>query len=988
MTRSSRTLNVRFYCLLVILGSCPIQPATAVPAFPGNVEVTQPDGTKLVLRAKGDENFAWDETVDGYPVVRDSGDGYWKFAQPATDRPEFIPIPEAVVGMVDPSAYGASQHALPAPAVLLTLGQQQRQTPVSAPVDATNLIELPPSNPPPQPIPVSGVKTVKNIVILASFSDHWNSGAGTVNSAYGRVDTNEYANLFNQTGYTTDGAAGSVRDYYNEVSYGKLTVQSVVTMWVQLPNTEAYYGTGNPDPYPAQMVADAVAAADAAGFDFSQGDSDGDGWVDCLTVIHSGYGQEYGNPSPDVRIWSHQGAMSSVVTKDGVKMYRYHTEPALRAGSGTGITRIGVICHEMGHFFGLPDLYDYSSTTSGLGAWSIMANGSWNGSLGNSPAHFDAWSKCFLGFVKPVSVHSQAGLSLPRVEDHATVALLRDGTANGEYFLIENRANYGFDNTSQIYPGMLIYHVDSQSANNDLGTWPHPLVKIEEADGDNSLGGNTASSEPGDVWTSANGLSGGFRDQTGIQSANAMIYQSGALYNRTDSSASYSYNRLNNFSAAGSTMTCDVTALRAGIGSQTTASPDYTVSWPACSTATQYEIQEGTKTTLTTLSDGAEDEDAMYDNWYLAGTVKRSTAGSRSGSYSYALQYYDGSKWGSSVQSLTMRKSFKVNSGTVIAFYAMSHLVSGNGYLKCQVSNDSGDTWKTLGTLSGYINSWSSYSYNYTALSAAGINAGDVCLLRFVANFEVVSYYNGFPLAGFAVDDISITGTEMDGYSGWTTLNNTVTATSYAVTGGTHGLHAYRVRAYANATWQGYGPEGEVTVNSAPAAASLDLAAPRNGSATFALGKYGDDPDGDALTVSFSGFNQGGQASYANGTITYTPASNVTGTETFTYTITDAFGAMSSGTVTVTVSAPAGSGANILAANYNAGNGTATIKFAGIPGAAYRLEYTTDLSTWTQVGSNVTLPAIGQPSAGVSTVVQDPAPAPSAYYRTVYVSGP
>lgn len=967
----------------------------AVPASPDDVEVAQPDGTKFRLQLRGDEFFSWHETDEGYAIVKDPADGFWKYAQPAVDRAEFRAIAGARVGTADPAQLGLLKEALPEAALLRTHIQEQRRTQFGAPVEqsvpsapaAPSPVEPPPSEPPAR-IPVSGTNTVKNIVILACFADHWDEGANTVLSSKGRTAVSDYANLFNEINHTADGAVGSVRDYYEEVSYGKLTIESVVTAWVELPEDEAFYGAndgnGN-DLNPRQMVVDAINAAETAGFDFSQADSDGDGWVDSLTIIHSGHGEELGG-NPSTCIWSHQWAMSGVLTKDGVKMYRYHTEPALRDGtSSTSIIRIGVICHEMGHFFGLPDLYDYSGGTLGLGKWCLMAGGSWNGSSGSSPAHFSAWCKVFLGFVSPFLVHSQSGLSLARVEDNPVVGVLRDGTSNGEYFLIENRAKTGFDNTSQIYPGMLIYHVDSKSDNNDLGSWPHPLVKIEEADGDNSLGIKTASSESGDVWTSTSGLAGGFRDQTGNQSANAMLYQAAHDYNRTDSSTYYSYSRLANFSAAGSTMTCDVSSLKTTAGSQTVASSSYTVSWPACSEATKYELQEGARTTLTSFSDGAEEEDAMYENWSIGGTVKRDSGGSHAGSYSYSML-----SSGASVQSLTLRKSFTVTASTAISFYLWSHIYQDNGYLKCQISNDGGNTWQTLLTTynSSAVNN-TLQSFNNAAIAAAGISTGDTCILRFIVNIEYGLGWSAWPAFGYALDDISITGTEMDGYDSWTTLDDNVTETEYDLTGKAHGIHAYRVRASVNSTWQDYGPEGEVTVNNSPAAADLTLAAAKNGSATFPLGKYGNDPDGDALTVTFSSFSQGGQASYDNGTITYTPAPGVQGTETFTYTITDAFGASVSRTVTATVSPPAGSGANILSAIYDSENQTATITFAGIPGATYTLQFTTDLdsASWTPVGDNVALPPLGESSAGRATVIQTSAPS-SAFYRTIYVSGP
>ena len=73
-------------------------------------------------------------------------------------------------------------------------------------------------------------------------------------------------------------------------------------------------------------------------------------------------GQEYSGNSADC-IWSHQWEMIEPLTRDGVTMSSYHTEPEIRGWSSSpstqGIARIGVICHETGHFLGLPDLYDY-----------------------------------------------------------------------------------------------------------------------------------------------------------------------------------------------------------------------------------------------------------------------------------------------------------------------------------------------------------------------------------------------------------------------------------------------------------------------------------------------------------------------------------------------------------------------------------------------------------------------------------------------------
>ena len=878
-------------------------PAGAVPADPKPREVVQADGSRIVTRLRGDEYFSWRETIDGYPIIRDPSDGTWRYAVPTSGKAELQAMPGGVVGKADPVKLGLKKHGLPAAKLLRSRVEARRAALNPAPAEPApsagraSYSAAPGSTPP--MVPVVGVKTVRNVVILACFSNHWDDAGATVLPAYGTPDVSAFSNLFNQVGYTTDGATGSVRDYYNEVSYGKLLLKSTVTVWVRLPREGAYYHDNQ-----STLAADAIAAADAAGVDFSQFDSDGDGWVDALDIIHSGYGEE-ATANPD-DVWSVKGALHGVTTKDGVKMYAYHTEPALRGDSGSGITRIGVICHETGHFFGLPDLYDYSSLTDGLGNWCIMAGGSWNGSSGSSPAHFSAWCKCFLGFARTTPVHSRIGRSLPAVEQHPVVGMLRDGLSDDEYFLIENREKIGFDDSEQIHPGCLVFHVYRPSENNDIGTWEHPAVKVEEADGNDSLGLTRSGAEETDVWTDANGLSGGWSDVTGSDETSAMRYQDGAYYSRTNDPASYSYNALFHFSAPGTNMTLDARTLKTDVTSGFALPADYSVAWAPAADASCYEVQEGFRTVSTNFVDGAEDEGALHDNWYVAGkTARIATNASFSGMACYALLRSD-----SAIQSITLRKPFAITTGTRISYRVMSHIATSNGYLACELSVDGGASWKRLSSHDGYIDPWLGQTNDYARLNALGIAAGATGELRFVMNSEYGSGWSGFPNRGFALDEIRIEDIEMADQGNWTTLSTNVTGTSLAIAARTNGTYCYRVQAFAHGEWQGFGSVGETIVstnNHAPSFLSDTVTGQlaRVGSfyaATLADSATDDDIN-DALTFSKSG-GPAWLTLSTNGVLSGTPMPNDLGFNTITTRVTDLSGAYAEALFTVFVAPP------------------------------------------------------------------------------------
>jgi immune inhibitor A len=300
------------------------------------------------------------------------------------------------------------------------------------------------------------------------------------------------AMLFSRGGYAT----GSMHDFYRENSYGKLALDGEVVGWLRLPNPYPYYvgkdnGCSDDFPHNSQgMVQDALAAAMKT-MDFSRFDADGDRYLDGLFVVHAGGGAE---AEPDAakrakEMWSHQWNLPRAVTSGGVSAFAYLTVPE--------DCRVGVCCHEFGHMLGLPDLYDTTYESEGVGAWCVMAGGSWNGG-GDTPGHLCAWSKTRMGWVKPRNVKSARSLELAPVEDHQVVyRLWSKGQVGSEYFLIENRQRVKFDRDLPA-GGLLIYRINDAAHNNDhAGDY---WVTVEQADGARDLELMRNEGDAGDPW--------------------------------------------------------------------------------------------------------------------------------------------------------------------------------------------------------------------------------------------------------------------------------------------------------------------------------------------------------------------------------------------------------------------------------------------------------------------------------------------------------
>ncbi len=306
----------------------------------------------------------------------------------------------------------------------------------------------------------------------------------------------------------------TLRDFYIRASYGNFAIVTVnypsSMAWRGAPNIRSYYSaqggayTYGMGTYPnnSQGLCEwAIGSVDPL-VNFANYDNDSDGFVDGVIIIHAGSGAEVSGDSLD--IWSHAWAITPQ-SRDGVMVSSYCVVPEF--WSSPQDMTIGVYCHEFGHILGLPDLYDYGNDSYGLGSWSLMAYGNWNGNgWGMSPAFLDAWSRVFLGYVTPTNVTCFLNnqMIMP-VEDTPTVFRLWNGGSIGpEYFLVEYR-NTTYTDTALATYGLLVYHVDENQANNDNQWWPgqppanHYKVALEQADGAFNLEHNVNSM---DFWDS------------------------------------------------------------------------------------------------------------------------------------------------------------------------------------------------------------------------------------------------------------------------------------------------------------------------------------------------------------------------------------------------------------------------------------------------------------------------------------------------------
>ncbi len=316
-----------------------------------------------------------------------------------------------------------------------------------------------------------GKQVLRNLVLLLKWSDHSDRKLPT---------REDYDILMNHDGPHSICPTGSVRDVFKQNSYGKLDVDSYVTDWIPMNGTEEYYSNGDKGGTTnihdalryALTYVDKLTGNETVDFDFF--DQDQDGYIDSITFIHSGYPAELGGTDVDgrfyeQRIWSHKWALySEFQSKKGrnVSVNTYHISSGLWGLRGNEIGRIGVIAHEMAHFLGLPDLYDYDSSSYGAGDYGLMANSWGTNGQQRHPPYMTPLAKMVMEWITPLEPTPGTNIIEASAEQNPSnpqFYIIKEGFPRGEFLLIENRQPLGYDS---LLPqgGLAIWHIDLGSS--------------------------------------------------------------------------------------------------------------------------------------------------------------------------------------------------------------------------------------------------------------------------------------------------------------------------------------------------------------------------------------------------------------------------------------------------------------------------------------------------------------------------------------------
>ena len=288
----------------------------------------------------------------------------------------------------------------------------------------------------------------------------------------------EIYNFLNKPGYSGYGNNGSIRDFFIDMSGGRVEYNNRVFHYTARYSKIHYAGLRAP--------AGSRALANEALLWLRDNDANFRNYLPQLTRMNNPLfftdiiplnlffaGEYYGSlPSS---LWPHAAPLrgSNQININGV------TFNGIQITGIRHTLNLGTFAHETGHLvFGFDDLYNTRRPEYHIGWYCLMGSGNW---AGTNPIPISAYWRYWIGWVEPIVLNENPNDSVITPEINALNPHVFYTLSNDEFFLIEYIQRKG---RYEHFPseGIVIYHIDRNGNNLNPRNGQNPRVRIVSAD--------------------------------------------------------------------------------------------------------------------------------------------------------------------------------------------------------------------------------------------------------------------------------------------------------------------------------------------------------------------------------------------------------------------------------------------------------------------------------------------------------------------------
>ena len=421
---------------------------SAHAAYLRNIPMTvnQPDGTVLHCFASGDEFFNYLHDSNGYTIIQHPETGYYVYAEKQDGK---LVATNYIAGVYDPASKGLEPYALISPEEWMARRQARQM-----------------SNKLPQNREANH-GTLNNLSIFIRFADD-----PEFSVSYSSID-----NMFNDESEN----AISLRTYFRAASYGAIEIptffypghdgDAIISYQDIYPRSyyQPYNSNTNPNGYQGNSEAydrefslleravnyvnDYYPVPSDLNIDY-----DDDGYVDNICFIVKGNVDSWTS-----LLWPHQwNFYDRTVYINGKQAYNFN----FQLSDATDYFNTSVMCHEMNHSLGAPDLYHYTGQMllRPVGPWDLMDINA------TPPQHCGAYMKMKYGhWIDEIPEITQSGTYTLNPISSATptnVAYKIRSNDPNQFYVLEYRDNTSLFETSLPGSGLLVYRIDTRFEGN------------------------------------------------------------------------------------------------------------------------------------------------------------------------------------------------------------------------------------------------------------------------------------------------------------------------------------------------------------------------------------------------------------------------------------------------------------------------------------------------------------------------------------------